>query len=305
MEVIVHHNISDLYRSLNLPLDEEIDFAVHFKPDLLTEVPFKSPTYRSAYFSFVFVKKGSGFYNIDEHRFPYESQTLYFTNPGHIKSYEVNELGDAYMITFTENFLRENVHPDIYHEFPFLLAEIAPPKKLTDKEYATFEVLYKQLFEEFQHDSIYKNRVLGSLFAVILLKVKELFWASYDPLIEGNRDSQIVKSFKQLLEKAFSKMGSPNPANKRPQVKDFADELNLHPNYLNSVIRSKTGKTINDWLTDRTLTTAKSLLKNTSLSSKEITYQLGFSEPTHFNRFFKKHAKATPKEFRKGLASSQ
>ena len=303
VELIVHHKISDLYKFLNLPIEQEIDFTVHFKPDLVTELPFKSPIFRAEYFSFVFVKKGSGFYTIDAHRFPYESQTIYFTNPGHIKSYEVNEMEDAYMITFTDSFLRENVHHDIFDEFPFLLAEIVPPKKLTDEEYADFEVLYKQLWDELKKDSTYKNRILGSLFVVLLLKIKELFWSSYNPRIEGDRDSQIVKSFKQLLEKEFGKMVSESGANRRPQVKDFADKLHLHPNYLNSVIRSKTGKTIIDWLTDRTLTTARSLLTNTALSSKEIAYKLGFSEPTHFNRFFKKHQHTTPNAYRKSLHS--
>lgn len=304
MEISVHHTISDLYRFLDQPIEQEIDFTVHFKPDLITELPFQSPKFRAEYFSFVFVKEGSGFYTIDAHRFPYDSRTIYFTNPGHIKSYEVNELEDAYMITFTESFLRENVHPNIFDEFPFLLAEVVPPKKMTEEEFASFEVLYKQLWEELHNESAYKNRILGNLFMVILLKIKELFWASYNPRTEGNRDSQIVKSFKQLLEKEFKKVVTEETTGRRPQARDFADKLHLHPNYLNAVIKSKTGKTIHDWLTNRTLLTAKSLLKNTSLSSKEIAFKLGFSEPTHFNRFFKKHQQTTPNTYRKSLQSA-
>ncbi|MBN1821586.1 MAG: AraC family transcriptional regulator, partial [Prolixibacteraceae bacterium] len=38
---------------------------------------------------------------------------------------------------------------------------------------------------------------------------------------------------------------------------------------------------------------------NTSYSSKEIAYKLGFSEPTHFSRFFKKHTQNSPNTFRK------
>ncbi|MCB0541544.1 MAG: AraC family transcriptional regulator, partial [Bacteroidetes bacterium] len=41
------------------------------------------------------------------------------------------------------------------------------------------------------------------------------------------------------------------------------------------------------------------LLKNTTYSSKEIAYKLGFSEPTHFSRFFKKHTQLSPNTFRK------
>jgi AraC-like DNA-binding protein len=303
MEIIIHHNISDLYKSLNLPLKQEIDFTIHFKPDILHQIPFQSPIFRADYFCFVFIKDGSGFYTIDENKFPFNSRTFYFTNPGHIKSYEINELHDAYIITFTENFLRENVHSEIFDEFPFLLAEIAPPKILSDKKFKEFETLYKQIFDEHEKPSVYKNKILGNLFVVLLLKLKEEFWLNYNPIIEGNRNSQIVKSFKHLLESEFKKVMEKEQNDSKLQAQHFAERLNLHPNYLNSVIKSKTGKTINEWIVLRTLSTAKSLLKNTALSVKEIAYRFGFSEPTHFNRFFKKHQNTTPIAYRKSYHS--
>jgi AraC family transcriptional regulator, transcriptional activator of pobA len=303
MEIIAHHNISDLYKSLNLPLEQEIDFTIHFKPDILQQIPFKSPVFRADYFCFVFVKEGSGSYTIDENKFPFSSRTIYFTNPGHIKSYEINELNDAYMITLTENFLRENVYSEIYDEFPFLLAEIVPPKIVSVNKFKEFETLYKQIFDEYERSSVYKDKILGNLFAVLLLKLKEEFWLNYNPIIEGSRNSQIVKSFKRLLESEFRKDIEKQQNDSKLQVQHFADRLNLHPNYLNSVIKSKTGKTIYEWIVIKTLSTAKSLLKNSALSAKEIAYILGFSEPTHFNRFFKKHQNTTPIEYRKGLHS--
>lgn len=299
MDIIVHHRISDLYKTLNLPFEHEIDFTILSIPDIHHQIPFKSPLLRADYFSFILTKDGSGVYYLDNNKFPFDSRTIYFTNPGHTKSYELYESNEAYIITLTENFLREYVHSEIYDEFPFLLAEIVPPKTLSDKKFKEFETLYKQILDEFEKPSLYKKKILGNLFVVLLLKIKEDFWLDYNPIMEGNRNSQIVKSFKQLLEIEFKKMVSESMTNKRPQVKDFADKLHVHPNYLNSVIRSKTGKTINDWLTNRTLTTAKSLLHSTSLSAKEIAYKLGFSEPTHFNRFFKQHLNTTPGEFRK------
>ena len=305
MDIVIHHRISDLYKTLNLPFAREIDFTILSIPDIHDQIPFKSPTLRADYFSFILTKDGSGVYYLDDHKFPFDSRTIYFTNPGHTKSYELAESNEAHIIILTENFLREYVHPEVYDEFPFLLAEIVPPKKLSEKSFREFEMLYKQIHDEFHRPSIFQSRILGNLFVVLLLKIKEDLWLDYDPIMEGNRNSQIVKSFKQLLEKEFKNRIVNSSSERRPQVQDFAKELHLHPNYLNSVIRSKTGKTINDWLTHRTITTAKSLLRNTSLSAKEIAYKLGFSEPTHFNRFFRKHVQTTPGKFRKSPASSK
>ncbi len=303
MEIITHHSISDLYKTLNLPFEQKIDFTILSIPDIHPQIPFISPKLRADYFSFILTKDGSGIYYLDDNKFPFGSRTIYFTNPGHIKSYELNKSNEAYIITLTENFLRENVHSEIYDEFPFLLAEIVPPKTLSDKEFKEFETLYKQIFDEFVKPSVYKNKILGNLFEVLLLKLKEVSWLDYNPIIEGNRNSQIVKSFKQLLESEFGKVTKKLYNNSKFQVQDFAEKLNLHPNYLNSVIKSKTGKTVYEWIVKRTISTAKSLLTDTALSAKEIGYILGFSEPTHFNRFFKKHQNMTPIAYRKSSHS--
>lgn len=299
METIVHHKISDLYKTLGLPIEQEIDFTIMSIPDIHPQIPFKSPKLRADYFSFILTKEGSGIYYLDDNKFPYSSQTFYFTNPGHLKSYELIEAEEAYIITLTEKFLRENVQLEIFSEFPFLLAEIVPPKKLSDNEFEEFEILYKQFLNEFEKNSTYKNKILGNLFTVLLLKIKEKFWVNYNPIEEGSRNSQIVKSFKQLLESEFRKLIDNEQNESKIQAQYLAEQLNLHPNYLNSVIKSKTGKTVNDWISNQTLIIAKDFLLNTSYSSKEIAYKLGFSEPTHFSRFFKKQNQLSPNIFRK------
>ncbi len=303
MEIIVHHKISDLYKTLGLPFDQEIEFTILSIPDIHQQIPFKSPVLRADYFSFILTKEGSGVYFLDDNEFPFGSQTIYFTNPGHIKSYELHESKEAFIITLSEKFLRENVHSEIYGEFPFLLAEKAPPKKLLRSDFEEFEILYGQIFKEFKKESEYKNKILGNLFMVLLLKIKERFWTAYNPIEEGNRGSQIVKSFKRLLETEFKKVLDGNQTDHKLQTQYFAEKLNLHPNYMNSVIKSKTGRTVNDWISKRTLSVAKTLLINTPYSSKEIAYKLGFSEPTHFSRFFKNHTKLSPGLYRKSNKS--
>jgi AraC family transcriptional regulator, transcriptional activator of pobA len=299
METIVHHKISDLYKTLDLNIEKEVDFAIFSIPEIHPKIPFKSPVLRADYFSFILTKYGSGNYILDDNTFPFGSETIYFTNPGHIKSYEILESKEAYIITLTEKFLVENVHSEIFSEFPFLLAEIVPPKKLSQNDLAEFEVLYKQILSESEKDSKYKIRVLGNLVTVLLLKIKENFWSDYNPKEEGNRNSQIVKSFKQLLESEFKKITDKELDDNKLRVQYFAEKLSLHPNYLNAVIKSKTGRTVNDWISKRALSVAKSLLINTTYSSKEIAYRLGFSEPTHFSRFFKKQTGFSPDTFRK------
>ena len=138
MDIVFHHSISDLYKTLNLSLEHEIDFAILSIPQIHPQIPFKSPMLRADYFSFILTKDGAGVYYLDDNKFPFGSRTIYFTNPGHTKSYDLNESNEAYVIVLTEDFLREYVHAEVYDEFPFLLAEIVPPKTLSEKKFKEF-----------------------------------------------------------------------------------------------------------------------------------------------------------------------
>ncbi|MBV6646074.1 MAG: helix-turn-helix transcriptional regulator [Cyclobacteriaceae bacterium] len=293
-----HHSISDLYRSLNIPVEQEVDFTIHSLLDLHQKIPFRSPTFRTDYYSFVFIKDGSGSYTTDNKTFRTTSGTIYFTNPGHLKSFEITSLREAYIITFTESFLKEQIHPNVFEEFPFLLAETVEPATLPLGEFKIYEQLYLQIKSEFENSSPYKYKVIGNLFVVLLLRIKERFWREYDPLKEGGRSSDIVRQFLKSLEKQYRNL-TIGQRNTLWQVQDYAYEQELHPNYFGTVIKSKTGKSVNQWITEKTILEAQALLKNSSITAKQIGQHLGFSEPTHFSSYFKKYTGQTPNNFRK------
>ncbi|MDJ1484953.1 AraC family transcriptional regulator [Cytophagaceae bacterium YF14B1] len=303
---LIYNTLREQYISLDLPtdsIDTQSEFTIHNLKDIHNQLPYKSPVYRTNFFSFVFVKEGAGQYTTDEQVFVTVPGTIYFTNPGHFKSFEWRILEEVYLITLSEAFLKENVHADIFEEFPFLLAETVAPRVLPPDQFAEFETLYQLILKEYTGNSSYKNKMIGNLFVVLLLKIKDYFWNDYNPIYEGNRSSYIVKTFKQTLEKHFRDL-SKGLVDKPLRVQDYADAQNLHPNYLSNVIKTKTGKSISTWITEKTITEAKSLLQNSSVSIKEIAFLLGFSESTHFSNYFKKYTQVSPVAYRKQHTST-
>jgi AraC family transcriptional regulator, transcriptional activator of pobA len=300
-KILVFNSIQELYRYLNLPvdkIDEKTEFAIPNLKDIHAKLPYRSPLFKINYFSFLFVKNATGRYSTDEQYFDTQPGTIYFTNPGHYKSFEWERIDDVYQINLSESFLKENVHPNIFDEFSFLLAETVAPRNLRPEIFAEFEQLYLQILKEYLSHSPYRNRLIGNLFVVLLLKIKEYFWHDYNPIYEGNRSSVIVKNFKMLLEKHYRDLSN-GLVEKAYRVQDYADAQSLHPNYLNNVITAKTGKPVGTWIAEKTIAEAKSLLQNSSSSIKEISYLLGFSESTHFSNYFKKHTGIPPVLYRK------
>ncbi|WP_459640649.1 helix-turn-helix domain-containing protein [Flavobacterium sp. CGRL2] len=64
------------------------------------------------------------------------------------------------------------------------------------------------------------------------------------------------------------------------------------------------GKTPKEIIDDRVMLEAKRLLAHTNENVKEISYELGFEEPTNFIKYFRKHSNSTPVEFRESHTSA-
>lgn len=278
-------------------LEQDVDFTIHRLEDVHGDIPLKSPLFRANYYSIIIIVTGRGKYFIDRFSYPTQNRTVYFTNPGHVKGFEIYELTKGFVITFAESFLKQYVREDIFTEFPFLIAEVAPPQYPNQVIFQEFADLGNQLIREYQSNSDFKYKIIGSLMVVLLLKIKERFWQRYNPLNESDSGSQIVITFKRNLEQHFRDLTARN-IDTLYQVKDYAEAQYLHPSYFSTVIKSKTGKSVNNWITEKVIAEAQAILSRSRLSVQEVAYQLGYKEPGHFSRFFKKHTGVSPSAFR-------
>ncbi len=73
--------------------------------------------------------------------------------------------------------------------------------------------------------------------------------------------------------------------------------------YLLRVFKAKTGKTIMEYYTNLKIERAKQLLRETTLSVKEISEKLAFSEPNYFTKTFKRVTGVTPTKYKRRAMS--
>ncbi len=106
----------------------------------------------------------------------------------------------------------------------------------------------------------------------------------------------VVKKFTALLDQYIANQAQQEGF---PSVAYFADKCCYSPKYFGELVKTETGRTAKDFISDRMLIAAKQLLNDESLSIKAISQQLGFEYPQHFIRFFKAKTGQTPSDFRK------
>jgi AraC family transcriptional regulator, transcriptional activator of pobA len=80
----------------------------------------------------------------------------------------------------------------------------------------------------------------------------------------------------------------------------YAEKFAMTADRLNDHVKRSTGVTAGHLIRQRVLTEAKRQLVFTAQPIHEIAYDLAFSDPSHFTRFFRKQTGTTPQAFREG-----
>lgn len=86
---------------------------------------------------------------------------------------------------------------------------------------------------------------------------------------------------------------------KAANLKNTAKHFSYAPNYLSNLIKSSTGYTFTEILTETKIKNACKLLKDTAMPVHEIGLMVGYDSNEHFHRVFKKYVGQTPNDYRK------
>ena len=105
----------------------------------------------------------------------------------------------------------------------------------------------------------------------------------------------VVKKFLGLLDEYLNEKALHEGL---PTVAYFAGECCLSTGYFGTLVKTETGRTAKDLISDRILAKAKVLLQTESLTVAQVSWSLGFEYPQHFVRFFKSLTGQTPSQWR-------
>ena len=132
---------------------------------------------------------------------------------------------------------------------------------------------------------------LKLIFQLLMIKLDRSKQVDQRAMIASdNRAINHFLAFKKLI-KSYSHEGK--------LVTFYAKKLNLTSVHLNRICQEVVQMSALQIIHEQVLIEAKNYLRGTSNSIAEIAYFLGFKDPAHFSKFFKKIEGIPPVEFRK------
>src|SRR5262245_14089512 len=114
--------------------------------------------------------------------------------------------------------------------------------------------------------------------------------------LAGDVVGDLRRSGEPLLAEVFTVIDRHN--GEPLSLRDVASELGMTPGHLTTVVRRRTGRTVQEWIIERRMAEARVQLSDTELSVSEIARRVGMSDPGYFSRLFRRAHGASPREWR-------
>ena len=197
----------------------------------------------------------------------------------------------GFVVTVSETLLLDTGHRDAHDLFGPLLAEARVISFRQDEARAGLvRTLLEQMAHEFQARELGRNAMFEWLFHAILMAIRRQIATERESAETKGEDRETFSEACRLIEDHYRE---------HMTVSAYAARLGMTQPRLNRLCHRFAGKTFLDLLHDRLALEAQRHLIYTSATIEMVAYELGFSDPAYFCRFFKRRTGKTPSEFRR------
>lgn len=240
---------------------------------------------------------GTYAFHYADRSFDTDQTILFFGNPHIPYSCEVIDQTDGYACLFTRDFLQLGERSESILQSPLFKIGGTPVLRLNAEQKVAVDMIFRKMIAEQETDYAFKDELTCNYIHLLIheaLKMQPSGMRVPEPTTAGARISAL---FLELLERQFPIESIARPLQLKT-AQDYARQLSVHVNHLNSSVKEVTGKPTTAHIADRIISEAKALLQHTTWSIADIAYALGFDYPTYFTNFFKKKTGQSPKSLR-------
>ncbi len=267
--------------------NSSIEFKVHKLSNI--DIGNKNDIPNGKWHTLIYITEGNGLLNIDFDEHIAIKDKLFFIEKFKNWNWEKLDQIEGLMVQFTDSFynLIYTGNPKIKSD-QSLIGEFTQFIKIDNDNKEELKNIIDIMLKEHSYLKENSKEIICLSLKVLILMYRRNAYRK-ENLFVADRKKQILSDFRKLVNNKFSELKTP---------KEFAQMLNITPNYLNSLCKDIYNKTVTEVIQERIILESKRLLAHTGLTVSEISYKLGFKDNSYFGRYFKKVVGIPPEKFR-------
>ncbi|MEL0637555.1 helix-turn-helix domain-containing protein [Marinomonas sp. TI.3.20] len=240
------------------------------------------------------VKTGKTLFNIDQNNYETNGCAIFYTPPATPHAFLTEPSSPGYVITIHSSFLQTIMsHLDAYRINDSLLMPFCISQEDSDADrtshWDAMSNLFAMLKHEWKLNTQYKSEAIEGIVTLIFINMLRLCDAPQAKKQHNHSEVQSFRAFSTLVENHFSS---------KKQTSFYCEQLNINDSRLHYICKKIANISPKKIINGRALLEAKRLLSHTNMNLTEISYTLGYIDPSYFSRFFIKNIGVSPSEFR-------
>lgn len=285
--IILGQDYDRRYLDASIHYDILENLAVFFGRDM--------PVHRHAqYLQIHYIDRGELRFHLDDKIYQAQGPALVLTPPAVPHSFLTHTTACGHVLTLHQSLiwqllkegLKQGLEQDLNRALCISFHDLNDEER---RYWQTLEQTLENIGNEWNRDDPAKELALETLVRLLLIQISRLTSQKAASTEVNNDDLQAFRQFSNLIQEHYREHW---------QLTDYTSSLGLSESRLHQICRRIANRSPKKIIHDHLVQEAKRLLIFTSLASSDICYQLGFSDPAYFSRFFKRNTGMTSQEFR-------
>jgi len=273
---------------LDTKFEKKLDYFFFRLEDSLPVYGYTIPPYRLSNVIIIYTIKGQGERIIGKVKAPMNADSLVIIPSQTINSGRHSLDTQGYFLAFNLNFfLQERLPRHHLFKLDLLRNDLKPYTQVSLKQGKALKAIFDALFAERNQTWVNKEEMIALKILELILICERLF--KHHEKSKKKSWSPVYVRYIDLIQQHYKEHHS---------TSFYAKQLHVHPNFLNTICKRHLDQSAKQTISVKLIREAENLLFHTSLTVKEIAYELGFKSASHFFRFFRLNTGSTPQEIR-------
>jgi len=291
-------NINEYHLNLHNPAKAQ--FVMYdLKSYIIEHGDNASKAHIHSFYQIIWFKKGIGKHVVDFKEYEVTDNTLFFIGKDQVHYFDDNKEYAGVLLHFNESFLvQKNSEVEFFLKYNLFNNPYQSPSCCIDSGIEDVLADYLRLINlELNKREVFGQDELLRVYLIAFLIQVQRRKNEYDKnneqrsfLIDDKR-MQLVK-FINLVDENYKKGLT---------VSDYAQQMYISSRTLSDLTNQLLGKSPSLIIQERIVLEAQRLLLHSEMNVNQIAYRLGFDDASYFVKYFKKHVKVSPSEFRKSI----
>jgi len=251
--------------------------------------------HRHNFFELIYIISGTGRQCINNSHFNYQPGHMFLITPEDCHAFDVETTTSFFFLKFNDIYLKNRglLHENIQRlEYILHNANHRPGCILRNKpDKSLVGPMVDAIIREYEHKNLYNKELVQQLVNTLIIVVARNI-ARYLPgqLNPGNEERAL-----DILQYVQSNIYSPD----KLKAEVISNNFNISETYLGRYFKKHAGETLQQYIINYKTKLIEHRLQFSDKRLNEIAGEFGFTDESHFNKFFRKQKGNSPKEYRR------